>query len=116
TTGPGDNFQAQNGAVQLQGTALSGNIILHNTALTLPANGTATGAVVLQQGNTAAGVVPAGLTLWVQGEYYNGDANLTLAGDLTNQGTIYLQDPDSGYASKLHGGAYTLTNAPNGVI
>src|SRR5262249_27102406 len=50
------------------------------------------------------------------GEYSNGDANLTLAGDLTNNGTILLESPNSGYASNLHGGSYTLTNAASGVI
>src|SRR5262249_19825680 len=70
----------------------------------------------LQRGNTVLGEVPTGLTLWVQGEYSNGDANLTLAGDLTNRGTIFMQSPNWGFASILHGGGYTLTNAASGVI
>src|SRR5262249_4657564 len=71
---------------------------------------------VLRQANTVAGVLPAGLTFWVQGEYSNGDANMTLAGDLTNQGTIYVQSPNWGFASNVHAGNYTLTNAAGGLI
>ncbi|HYT93968.1 MAG TPA: hypothetical protein VEL76_34935, partial [Gemmataceae bacterium] len=116
TTGGGGIFLAQDGAVQLQDTAINGNFWLRNASLNIAADSTATGTVVFQRSNTVSGVVPTGLTLWVQGEYSNGDANLTLAGDLTNNGTIFMQSPNWGYASILHGGNYTLTNAPSGVI
>src|SRR5262249_23664278 len=73
-----------------------------NSQITETAAAAAPTTLVLRQGNNVlmSDNFP-NTTLWVQGEYSNGDAILTVAGNDTNNGTILLESPNWGYASAL---------------
>ncbi len=55
-------------------------------------------------------------TLWVQGNGVVGNATLTVASGLTNEGTILLESQNGGYSDTLALGSGTFTNASGGTI
>src|SRR6266545_4699420 len=104
------------GSVSLQGGTFTGTLTFRNTALTTSAAVSGPSTLILQGGNTLAGEVPVDQTLWVQGANAAFNATLTLAGDVTNHGTIRMESVDQSWNSNLTSGAFTLTNAPDGTL
>src|SRR5262249_51693785 len=114
----GDTFLDLNATVYTSaGGTVTGPHQFRNSQIRETAAASSPTTLVLRQGNNAllTDNLP-NTTLWVQGEFSNGDATLTLATNVPNHGTILLQTLNSGTASNLNANGFTLTNAADGLL
>ena len=117
TVGQGGGL-LDSGSVVWQGGTISGDFYLQNAALSLSGSPDAAGTLLVYGGSTLTGAVGAHQTLEVlPSSSYSGSqgASLTLAGDVTNYGTLLL-DAASGGTTVLDTAVFTLTNAADGTI
>ncbi len=118
-TAPG-TVTIQNGSTF---TLNSGNITyvttLINSTLNLGPSVTGTATFICQGNCTLNGNIPTGQTVWVQGSSAAGagNAQLTIASNLTNNGTLRMESINSSWNSNIAvADGVTLTNAVGGVI
>ncbi|RPI83952.1 MAG: hypothetical protein EHM42_07930, partial [Planctomycetaceae bacterium] len=109
------------GTFHLTGGALSGTVRAYNSSISLASTlSTASTLRTVGPNTQLISDVPSTVTLWVEGTMTYGYAQLTVAQDLTNHGTIHLETTSNDaydratYLATASG--RTLTNASDGVI
>jgi hypothetical protein len=110
---------AISGTYYAAGGSITGPGYLFNCTLDVTASPASPTTILIGgTGDTLATNNLANTTLWVQGNSYFGfgDAKLTVANGLTNQGTIQLQSITSNWNETLATGSGTFTNAAAGTI
>ena len=108
-----DDYRQITGSLQLENAELDGNIKTFDTAVTNTGIITS-GLVDLHGGtNTLGGNISGGMTARVRGSNDGGHAVTTVAGTLSNEGTLILDSEDSSWSATLMG---NLTNEANGKI
>jgi len=120
TAGP-SQFQAgltlTSSSFNFNGGSIGGTVTLNNSALVIGSGSTGAANFVMEGSDTLTGNVAAGQSLWVQGNgTTNSGATLTVAGNVTNHGTILLESVYSNYFDTLATGSNTFTNAADGTI
>jgi hypothetical protein len=99
------------------GGSIGGTVTLNSSGLVIGTGSTGAANFVLEGSDTLTGNVAAGQSLWVQGNgTTNSSATLTIAGNVTNHGTILLESINNTYGDTLATGSNTFTNAADGTI
>ena len=99
------------------GGSITGPGYLYNTNVYVTASPASPTTILLEgSGDTLETDNLPNTTLWVQGNSYVGVATLTVATDLTNDGTILLESQNNSYSDTLSTGSGTFTNDSDGTI
>ncbi len=105
------------GAYNAAGGSITGPGYVYNSSLYITASpATATTIPLEGTGDVLETDNLPNTTLWVQGNGFVGNATLTVAAGLTNDGTILLESQNGGYADTLTTGSATFTNDSDGTI
>src|SRR5204862_166198 len=106
------------GSFEEAGGVIKGNLYFDGSTLKLsylPATGQT--FLFVGGGDRIKGDIPAGATIWVQGNNPWQHANLVVDHDMVNHGIIRLESVEQGWQSLLTvSTGRTLTNAADGVI
>ena len=106
-------FAINAGTMNIDGGALSGQVVVDDGTINVLGTSTATGAVQARGITQLTGTINDGLEITVQGSSNGAHANITTVGTLNNAGRIVFESRDSSWGSNLSG---SLLNMATGLV